>query len=306
MIENEEVDNLEVGLSHIVSKVSESFAYVKISVDLLPTLDELASNGIIISQKSLDIASLRRDIDNLKGIEMRVNYYNDMLGSTGSTEEERQADPAIPDRRFYQWEARRKTTFDDLIKFGSYLKENYDQLLVLAQFCGMIKGSDGSIDYSVYGSEVTSAARKKVMAALREQEIRELRFFRGAIEETDHVYKLLGGDMPVQEFRDQIRKLKPELNGQSVVKLDSFKGDYELAAVLNFKTAEEQNACIVQVTDKKEVPCSTRRQRLYAVGGKTLAVRLPNTIFQDAVLTQLAFYENEMERIRYVRNRNGF
>lgn len=284
MVENPEESELEVGLSHMVSHASHSFAYVKLSVDLLPSLEEFAAHGIIVSNESLSIDSLRKDVVKFKGIERLVNDYNNILGST---------------------EAGRKIIFNDLIKFGNYVKENYDLMLVLAQFCGMIKSSSGSIDYSVYGSEVAPAAVKKVMDALRQQEIRKLRFWRGAIEEKDPVYKLLGGDVPIQEFRETIRKLKPELNGQSVVSLDAFKGDYELATVLNFKTAQEQNAYVVQVTDKNADQGSTRLN-LYAVGKKNSAMRLPDGVFQDATLTQLAFYENEIARIKYIRTRDGF
>ena len=41
MIENIDESSLEVGLSYMVSHASDSFAYVKLSVELLPTLTQL-------------------------------------------------------------------------------------------------------------------------------------------------------------------------------------------------------------------------------------------------------------------------
>jgi len=282
-MEENQKDNLEAGLSHILLGVSNNLAYVKLSVDFLPALEELASHGIFVSNKQINVDSLRRDVGKIRGIERLVNDYNNILDCT---------------------ENHRKVIFNDLIEFGDYLSKDYDQMLALAQFCEMIKFSGGSIDYSMYGGEATPAAKKQVMGALRQQEIRELRFWMGAIGKDDPLYKLLGTNIPIEEFREIIKRQKPELNGQRVVKLDTFKGDYELIAVLGFKTNQGENCCVVQATDKKAEIGS--RVRLYAVGEKSPAAWIPTTVFQDATLTQLAFYENEMSRIAFVRQRDGF
>lgn len=306
--EQNSLESLNEGISRVMGHISSKLAYVSLAVGLLPSLEELATQGIVIAPSSTDKSKIldrfRDDLKNVReALEWIYSYNNLPVLDLIEQEPDDINQIIILHQKFIQRENQRENNLEFLVNLGKNLENNYKQMLTFSIFYNIRKAQGDKFDYSQYGRNVTGGLRRKMMSALRKEEIEMLKFFRGAFDEDSPVYKTLGKDVSIDEFRNEVRALAPEVNEPSVIRLDAFKGDYLLKKLIGIKTFDGKRLYIVQV-ENVAMNRLGQELNLYAAGDKIPVIKLPHRPFVETTLIQKELYEMELSRIASIRERD--